>query len=78
MQRGRNEIYGDEDFVFESDDTSPVEAAFNCGLKGISFLGYWTAGTNLAYMRGRAARFGNPIIDFPDAPALTSRVILHA
>ncbi|MCE9586019.1 hypothetical protein K8R04_01725 [Candidatus Uhrbacteria bacterium] len=68
----------EDDPVFEETDMKDVVAAYNCGLKNLKFLGIWTEGTNLAYMRGRSARNGYPIIDFPDAPPLTSQVLLHA
>jgi len=48
-----------------------TQAAYQAGLKGTQFLGIWTEAANLAYMRGRAARAGNPVIDLDPAIAST-------
>lgn len=71
MRHGERQIFEDEP-VFEESDMNDAAAAFHCGRKNIKFLGVWTKGTNLAFMRGRAAREGRPIIDFWDAPPLTT------
>jgi len=68
----------EDDIVFEHSDMSDITAAFHCGLKNIVFLGIWTRGSNLAFMRGRAARQGKAIIDFPDAAALTTTFTAEA
>lgn len=45
-------------------------AAYRAGLQGIAYLGIWTHGANLAYLRGRAARAGNPVIN-ADLPSIS-------
>ena len=77
MRSTEREIFED-DIVFEHSDMSDVTAAFHCGLKNITFLGIWTRGTNLAFMRGRAARQGQAIIDSPDLPQLTTSLKVEA
>jgi len=56
MQHAQREIYDEADFVYEESGMTPVEAAFNCGLKDISYLGINTEATDLAFLRGRSAR----------------------
>lgn len=68
----------EDEIVFEHSDMSDITAAFHCGLKNITFLGIWTRGSNLAFMRGRAAREGRPIIDLPDSSALTTAFTAEA
>jgi hypothetical protein len=46
-----------------AEPVTDTAAAFKAGLEGTQYLGIWTSAANLAYMRGRAARHGNPVID---------------
>lgn len=68
MPHAQREIYEDKDFIYEPSDMSPATAAYNCGLQGIKYLGISTPETDLAFLRGRAARNLQPIIDDADAP----------
>lgn len=74
MEHTPREVF-EEDPTFEEGNMSPTTAAYQCGLQGIEYLGIWTEGTNRAYLRGRSARTGYPIIDEIDAPPLTSETI---
>ena len=81
MKHAPREIYEADpvdELKFDHDGMSETYAAYRCGLMGLSYLGAHTQGTNLAYMRGRAARQGRPIIDFPNSPPLTTRILAHA
>lgn len=77
MRHGERQIFED-DPVFEESDMSDTRAAYLCGLKEIKFLGVWTRGTNLAYMRGRAARNKQPIIDLLGDTRLTTKQPINA
>jgi hypothetical protein len=68
MQHAQREFYKDEDFIYEESDMSDTQAAFNCGLQGISYLGIASEETDLAFLRGRTARNHQPIINDPAAP----------
>jgi hypothetical protein len=68
MHHAKREIYVDSDFIYEPSDMSDTTAAYNCGVQGIRYLGISTAETDFAFLQGRAARNGQPIIDGPVPP----------